>query len=132
MLADLIHHVRAELNYRQIRKTVIIYSASLMDASLSSSIQTMSVKLLLNMIDRIMKLPSQSDGRQIMMLILSCFTRKLAALNARNKTGSQAVHDQKKLMRAQGLHIGTSFGESDLDGLKGLSSAQSANFTNKG
>ena len=82
MLADLIHHVRADLNPQQIRKTVVVYSGNLLDATLSPSIQTMSAKLLLNMIDRIMKLTDIADARELLMLILACFSDKLARLNS--------------------------------------------------
>jgi transformation/transcription domain-associated protein len=62
MLADLLHHVRAELDSAQLRRTIAIYSANLHDESLAPSIQTMCAKLLLNLIDRIIKLPDSKDG----------------------------------------------------------------------
>ena len=62
MLADLLHHVRAELDSNQLRRTIAIYSANLHDESLAPSIQTMCAKLLLNLIDRIIKLPDLKDG----------------------------------------------------------------------
>jgi transformation/transcription domain-associated protein len=62
MLADLLHHVRAELDSNQLRRTIAIYSANLHDESLAPSIQTMCAKLLLNLIDRIIKLPDLRDG----------------------------------------------------------------------
>jgi hypothetical protein len=62
MLADLLHHVRAELDSNQLRRTIAIYSANLHDDSLAPSIQTMCAKLLLNLIDRIIKLPDLKDG----------------------------------------------------------------------
>lgn len=63
MLADLLHHVRAELDSTQLRRTIAIYSANLHDESLAPSIQTMCAKLLLNLIDRIIKLPDQKEGK---------------------------------------------------------------------
>jgi hypothetical protein len=65
MLADLLHHVRAELDSNQLRRTIAIYSANLHDESLAPSIQTMCAKLLLNLIDRIIKLPDLRDGMHI-------------------------------------------------------------------
>lgn len=62
MLADLLHHVRAELDSNQLRRTIAIYSDNLHDESLAPSIQTMCAKLLLNLIDRIIKLPDLKDG----------------------------------------------------------------------
>ncbi|KAG4306575.1 hypothetical protein PORY_000563 [Pneumocystis oryctolagi] len=81
MLADLIHHVRSELNAKQISQTIRVYSANLHDWTLAISIQTMSAKLLLNMIDRIMKLPQHSEGRQLLIIILDSFAKKLKELN---------------------------------------------------
>ncbi|EMR10214.1 hypothetical protein PNEG_01486 [Pneumocystis murina B123] len=81
MLADLIHHVRSELSVKQISQTIRVYSANLHDWTLAISIQTMSAKLLLNMIDRIMKLPQQSEGRQLLIIILDNFAKKLEELN---------------------------------------------------
>jgi transformation/transcription domain-associated protein len=63
MLADLLHHVRAELDSTQLRRTIAIYSANLHDESLAPSIQTMCAKLLLNLVDRIIKLPDLKDGK---------------------------------------------------------------------
>lgn len=58
MLADLVHHVRAELTPTQLAKTVYIYSRNLHDQSLASSIQTMCAKLLLNLVDCIVRIPN--------------------------------------------------------------------------
>ena len=62
MLADLLHHIRAELDSTQLRRTISIYSAHLHDDSLTPSVQTMCAKLLLNLVDRIIKLPDMKDG----------------------------------------------------------------------
>lgn len=124
MLADLIHHVRAELNYAQIKKTIIVYADNLLDGTLSSSIQTMSAKLLLNMIDRIMKLPNQADGHQVLMLILMCFSRKISALNSAlisSENGTVVEPDFCTLTRQHGIHLALQTSETDVDALKGLS-----------
>ena len=92
MLADLLHHVRAELDSNQLRRTIAIYSANLHDDSLASSIQTMCAKLLLNLIDRIIKLPDLRDGshltsspliiaRVMLLSILDTFRIKFEELN---------------------------------------------------
>lgn len=122
MLADLIHHVRAELNYSQIKKTIVVYADNLLDGTLSSSIQTMSAKLLLNMIDRIMKLPNQADGHQVLMLILKCFSRKISALNAALisfENDSVIEPDFATLTRRHGIHLALQTNETDIDALKG-------------
>jgi transformation/transcription domain-associated protein len=121
MLADLIHHVRADLNTQQIRKTITVYSSNLLDISLSSSIQTMSAKLLLNMIDRIMKLADSGEARQILMLILSCFTNKIAALNNsfEQQTNQANEVDLTQLSLKHGIIMSFSTPSIEVDILKG-------------
>ena len=92
MLADLLHHVRAELDSAQLRRTIAIYSANLHDDSLAPSIQTMCAKLLLNLIDRIIKLPDLKEGlssrhmrlmlaRVMLLSIFETFKVKFEELN---------------------------------------------------
>lgn len=121
MLADLIHHVRADLNNQQIRKTITVYSANLLDSSLSSSIQTMSAKLLLNMIDRIMKLSDLVEARSILMLILSCFTNKIAALNTSfdQQNACSQERNMNQALKNCGIVLGSSMIDTDADMLKG-------------
>lgn len=80
-IADLVHHVRAELTSDQIWKTVGVYCKNMQDYTLPTSFQIMSAKLLLNLVERIMKLPDKAEGRQIMVLILNAFVQRFAALN---------------------------------------------------
>lgn len=63
MLADLVHHIRSELTPSQLLRTVYIYSRNLHDATLAPSIQTMCGKLLLNLIDCIIKIPNREEGK---------------------------------------------------------------------
>lgn len=121
MLADLIHHVRADLNYAQIKKTIVVYSNNLSDPSLSASIQTMSAKLLLNMIDRIMKLPVQAESRYVLMMILKAFTNRLADLNDSNESqGSKSCEPTTTVsLRDQGIHMNMPVPEQEIDVLKG-------------
>ncbi|KAI9481535.1 MAG: hypothetical protein EXX96DRAFT_217391 [Benjaminiella poitrasii] len=81
MLADLVHHIRAELTPTQLSRTIYIYSRNLHDATLAPSIQTMCGKLLLNLIDCIMKIPDKAEGRELLMRILEAFANKFEALN---------------------------------------------------
>ncbi len=53
MLADLIHHVRLELAPSILGKVILMYSQVLHDPTLPNGIQTMSIKLLLNLVDTI-------------------------------------------------------------------------------
>lgn len=80
-MADLVHHVRGELTSDQIWKTVRVYCRNMQDKSLATSFQIMSAKLLLNLVERIMKLPDRNEGRQIMVLILNAFVERFSSLN---------------------------------------------------
>ncbi|KAI8370186.1 hypothetical protein EDC96DRAFT_563874 [Choanephora cucurbitarum] len=89
MLADLVHHIRSELSPSQLYRTVYIYSRNLHDATLAPSIQTMCGKLLLNLIDCIIKTPNKKDGRDLLMRILDAFASKFSALNIQFKACSR-------------------------------------------
>lgn len=80
-MADLVHHVRAELTPEQILKTVRVYCKNMQDDTLATSFQIMSAKLLLNLVERIMKLKDKNEGRQIMVLILNAFVERFTTLN---------------------------------------------------
>ena len=53
MLADLMHHVRQELTTEQMVRVINLHAQLLHDATLAPSIQTMCVKLLLNLVETI-------------------------------------------------------------------------------
>lgn len=80
-IADLVHHVRAELSPQQIWKTVRVYCANVQDETLPHNVQIMSAKLLLNLVERIMGLPDKSEGRQLMVMILNSFVQRFTTLN---------------------------------------------------
>jgi transformation/transcription domain-associated protein len=81
MLADLIHHVRDQLEPDQIRKTVEVYTKNLLDSFPGTSFQTMSAKLLLNMAECIAKMENKADARHYLIMILNAFGDKFAAMN---------------------------------------------------
>lgn len=60
-LADLVHHIRAELNLTQLARVVFLYTKNLHDTSLPFSIMTMSVKLLLHLVEFI---PRKNDPNE--------------------------------------------------------------------
>ncbi|CAK9094971.1 Transcription-associated protein 1 (dTRA1) [Durusdinium trenchii] len=81
-LADLIHHVRANLKLTQVSKVVYIFSRNLHDPNLPLTLQTTSVRLLLNLVDRIFH-NRQTDpnvGRQLLVHILHTIVQKFGAL----------------------------------------------------
>ncbi|SNX86514.1 related to TRA1 - component of the Ada-Spt transcriptional regulatory complex [Melanopsichium pennsylvanicum] len=80
MLADLVHHVRQELSPAQLVRVVHIHSRILHDPTLAPSIQTMCVKLLLNLVETI--LTKHPEGAtQTLASILDVFVEKLSSLH---------------------------------------------------
>ncbi|CAL1526412.1 unnamed protein product, partial [Lymnaea stagnalis] len=61
-LADLVHHVRNNLSLHDLSLAVNLFSKNVHDDSLPSSIQTMSCKLLLNLVDCIRTKSDQENG----------------------------------------------------------------------
>jgi transformation/transcription domain-associated protein len=80
-VADFIHNVRNELTPKQIWSTVQIYCDLLKDDSLALTVQIMSAKLLLNLVERIMKLPNKLEGRQLFMIIIDAYSKRFESLN---------------------------------------------------
>lgn len=81
MLADLIHHVREQLDSDQIRRTVDVYTRNLHDNFPGTSFQTMSAKLLLNLAEFIAKLDDKREARHFLIMILDAIAEKFAAMN---------------------------------------------------
>ena len=54
MLADLVHHIRMDLTPARLHACVHLYARNLADMTLPLAIQTMSAKLLVNLIDYIL------------------------------------------------------------------------------
>lgn len=80
-LADLVHHVRNDLTLLQVGKVVYLYSRNVHDSSLPFSIQTMSAKLLLNLVEVIArKNETDGKGRILLMKILDAFVNKFSSL----------------------------------------------------
>lgn len=79
MLADLIHHVRADLTLPQLARVVHTYSANIHDPTLAPSIQTMCSKLLLNLIDPISSKEPVEAGK-ILHRILAAFVSKMEGM----------------------------------------------------
>lgn len=71
-LADLVHHVRQHLPLNDLSLAVQLFAKNIDDESLPSSIQTMSCKLLLNLVDCIRSKSEQENGngRDILMRML--------------------------------------------------------------
>ena len=82
-LADLVHHVRQHLNLQILTKAVYLFSKNVHDESLPTSIQTMSCKLLLNLVECI-RLKSDIDlksSRDLLITMLRVFTLKFYTIS---------------------------------------------------
>lgn len=81
-LADLIHHVRTRLTMRQLAKVIYIFSRNIHDASLPLSIQSTSVRLLLNLVDSIFhnREPERNESRPLLVHILHTIVQKFGSL----------------------------------------------------
>ncbi|KAJ1522938.1 hypothetical protein ONE63_002077 [Megalurothrips usitatus] len=84
VLADVVHHVRQRLSLIDLAKAVHIFSMNVHDETLPVSIQTMSCKLLLNLVDCIrLKGDTESQSktsRQLLMRMLEVFVLKFKTI----------------------------------------------------
>lgn len=82
-LADLIHHVRQNLPLNDLSLAVNVFAKNVHDESLPSSIQTMSCKLLLNLVECIRTRSDQEsgNGRELFMRMLEVFVLKFLTIS---------------------------------------------------
>ncbi|XP_055838887.1 transcription-associated protein 1 isoform X2 [Episyrphus balteatus] len=81
-LADLAHHVRENLSLKALAKAANLFSKNVHDESLATGIQTMSCKLLMNLVDCIRQ-HSESDpvkARELLITLLKVFTSKFQSI----------------------------------------------------
>ncbi|KAK2172769.1 hypothetical protein NP493_930g01023 [Ridgeia piscesae] len=81
-LADLVHHVRQNLSLNDLSLAVNLFSKNVHDESLPSSIQTMSCKLLLNLVEciRTKSDAENGNGRELFMRMLEVFVLKFKTI----------------------------------------------------
>lgn len=81
-LADLVHHVRQNLPLTDLSLAVQLFAKNIDDESLPSNIQTMSCKLLLNLVDCIRSKSEQENGngRDILMRMLEVSSTDLRSI----------------------------------------------------
>ncbi|XP_065666832.1 transformation/transcription domain-associated protein isoform X3 [Hydra vulgaris] len=81
-LADFVHHVRQVLTLPNLSMAVQLFSKNVYDESLPLSIQRMSCKLLLNLVECIRQKSEESsvNGREILMKMLEVFVRKFQTI----------------------------------------------------
>ncbi|KAL3270789.1 hypothetical protein HHI36_021313 [Cryptolaemus montrouzieri] len=83
-LADLVHHVRQQLSLADLTRAVHLFSKNVHDDSLAATIQTMSCKLLLNLVECIRvrsEAENNSEGRELLMRMLEVFVLKFKTIS---------------------------------------------------
>ncbi|KAG7751109.1 hypothetical protein KL911_003556 [Ogataea haglerorum] len=80
IVADFIH-VNGNLSTDRIWKSVQLYCDHLQDATLAQTVHIMSAKLLLNLVDRVLKLDDKENGRQLFLIMINAFVKRFALLN---------------------------------------------------
>lgn len=80
-LADLVHHIRTSLSARDLARAVRLFSKNVHDCTLPVTIQTMSCKLLLNMVDCIRVKAEGKASRELLMKILEVFVLKFKMIS---------------------------------------------------
>ena len=85
-LADVVHQIKGELTLPQLSRIVYVFSRNLHDTSLPLSVQSQSVRILLNLVDQIHRSSDATDGRHngraLLVRILHTLTAKLEALQS--------------------------------------------------
>ncbi|KAH6938474.1 hypothetical protein HPB50_009621 [Hyalomma asiaticum] len=114
-LADLVHHVRQHLPLNNLSSAVAVFSRNVHDESLPASIQTMSCKLLLNLVECIRTRSDQENGngRELLIRMLEVFVLKfktiakcqLPVLMQKRRTGhTRRTYDRDKITAAGREH----------------------------
>lgn len=132
MLADLVHHVRNELNPTQLERVVAMHTQILHDTTIAPSIQTMCVKLLLNLVDTIcnkFEVPKDKQtpdqAAALLRTMMNAFVEKTGSLarlredieNAR----AQHRHEREEKAREKEASSSSAPSTSDPSGLSSTS-----------
>lgn len=109
-VADFIHNVRAELQLDDIEKTIQMYTRYLLDQSLALTVQIMSAKLLLNLVERILKLGKENPqeaprAKKLLMIIIDAYVSRFKVLNRQYDTIMKyhKKHEETKTAKAKYL-----------------------------
>ncbi|KAH9611581.1 hypothetical protein KSS87_004438 [Heliosperma pusillum] len=82
LLAEIVHHVRADLSLSQLSRIIYLFSSNMHDASLSLSIHTTCARLMLNLVEPIydkgVDQTSMDDARILLVRILDSFVGKFS------------------------------------------------------
>ena len=86
MLADFIHHVRADLSPNQLAQVVKTYSAVMHNSATSGGFQTMCAKLLSTVTESVISKHSREGAAEALYGLLECNVEKLMSVSL--------VHDE--------------------------------------
>ncbi|KAJ7953120.1 Transformation/transcription domain-associated protein [Quillaja saponaria] len=82
LLAEIVHHVRADLSLSQLSRIIYLFSSNMHDASLSLSIHTTCARLMLNLVEPIFEKgvdqQSMDEARVLLGRILDAFVGKFS------------------------------------------------------
>lgn len=82
LLAEIVHHVRADLSLSQLSRIIYLFSSNMHDASLSLGIHTTCARLMLNLVEPIFEKgvdqPSMDEARILLGRILDAFVGKFS------------------------------------------------------
>lgn len=81
-LADLAHHVRQNLSLEVLEKAIKLFSKNVHDETLATGIQTMSCKLLLNLVDCVRHHSDMEPikARNLLTILLRVFVCKFESI----------------------------------------------------
>lgn len=109
-VADFIHNIRSELQLSDIEKTINIYAGYLLDETLALTVQIMSAKLLLNLVERILRLgkenPQESArAKKLLIIIVDAYMHRFKLLNSKYDSIMKAhqKYESDKTEKAQKL-----------------------------
>jgi transformation/transcription domain-associated protein len=105
VLVDLIHHVRLDLNPSLLVRTVSVYSKNLHDPSFAPNIHTMCVKLLINLVEVIMRMKEVDQAKKFMTEILRSLTFKLRWLHEVFPGFVNAAHRKPQELTTEDINL---------------------------
>jgi transformation/transcription domain-associated protein len=101
MLADMIHHVRADLSPNQLAKVIKTYSAMLHNSATSGGFQTMCAKLLSTMTESVITKHTREGAAEALYGLLECIVQKLWSVSL--------IHEELRKSREQGDVMSSSY-----------------------
>ena len=107
-VADLVHHVRQHLPMKDLAAAVNVFSKNVHDESLPTSIQTMSCKLLLNLVECIRTKSEQesaSNARELLMRMLEVFVLKFKNIATLQIPALKAKSTQQPITQNVGSNV---------------------------